>query len=517
MRNQILLFCMVGICFIAVSCTGDFLDTAPENQTGSAIVFEKTEYADMAVNGIAKLMNTPFFYPDKNTPKTAEFNGEGAIKMINGNWMGNHFVCSNRDGYGVLYKGTNYMSNTSSVYCFYPWWYYYMIIGNANTIVTHIALAEGVETDRQRILAQALTFRAYAYTMLSQIYCKRWMDSDEGNADGVVLRLTDSYEALKLCTLKQLYKQIYDDLDEAIRLFKLSGFVREGNNHLPDIHVAYAIYARAALVRQDYKTAAAMAVAAREGFPLMTNAEYSQGFNVPVSEWIWSSRNSGDESIGQYAFFARIAYNSRITEAYNYSKCISKELYNRIPLTDIRRRLFLNPEGYSYNSSTGLASKDLAAYARTLYADIYDKSPVYAYMQFKFKASDNTGAGDVNHIRTAEMYLIEAEADYYLHDEKGACEALIALTKDSGRDPEYTCSKTERELLEEIKLYRAIELWGEGFDWFDMKRWGDTIERKTFDKGGNFTAKTGFTTRPDENNGWCWLIPELETDYNPEI
>lgn len=166
---------------------------------------------------------------------------------------------------------------------------------------------------------------------------------DEGNADGVVLRLTDSYEALKLCTLKQLYKQIYDDLDEAIRLFKLSGFVREGNNHLPDIHVAYAIYARAALVRQDYKTAAAMAVAAREGFPLMTNAEYSQGFNVPVSEWIWSSRNSGDESIGQYAFFARIAYNSRITEAYNYSKCISKELYNRIPLTDIRRRLFLNP------------------------------------------------------------------------------------------------------------------------------------------------------------------------------
>lgn len=262
MRNQIRLFCMVGICFIAVSCTGDFLDTAPENQTGSAIVFEKTEYADMAVNGIAKLMNTPFFYPDKNTPKTAEFNGEGAIKMINGNWMGNHFVCSNRDGYGVLYKGTNYMSNTSSVYCFYPWWYYYMIIGNANTIVTHIALAEGVETDRQRILAQALTFRAYAYTMLSQIYCKRWMDSDEGNADGVVLRLTDSYEALKLCTLKQLYKQIYDDLDEAIRLFKLSGFVREGNNHLPDIHVAYAIYARAALVRQDYKTAAAMAVAA---------------------------------------------------------------------------------------------------------------------------------------------------------------------------------------------------------------------------------------------------------------
>lgn len=515
-RLSHLILTVVGIGF--VSCSGDYLDTAPEHQTGSATVFETTEYADMAVNGIAKLMNTPFYYPDIQTPKTADFNGEGAIKMVYGNWMGNHFVCSNRDGFAVLYKGTNYMSNTSSVYCYYPWWYYYMVIGNANTIVTHIGKAAGLESERQRILAQALTFRAYAYTMLAQIYCKRWTDSNEGNTEGIVLRLDDSYDAQKLCTLKELYQQVYADLDEAIRLFGASGFERTSEqNHLPDVHVAYATYARAALTCQDYQTAVVMAKAAREGFPLMDAETYHKGFNTQNSEWIWSSCNSGEESIGQYSFFAKIAYNSRIAEAYNRTKCISRELYNRIPVTDIRRRLFLDPGEFGYKTSTGLADKELADHARALYPDIFASTAIYAYMQFKFKATDNTGAGEVNHFRSSEMLLIEAEAEFFLNNEDHARAALIALTKDSGRDAAYQCDKTGQALLEEIKFYRAVELWGEGFDWFDMKRWGDTINRKPFSQGGNFTAKTGFITTPDENNGWCWLIPELETDYNPAI
>lgn len=497
-----------------MGCSGGYLDTSPEDQTGKVTVFETTELAELAVNGVAKLMNTEFYYPNKQSPTTVDFNGEGAIKMVYGNWMGNHFVCSNKDGYAALFKGTGYMSNTSSAYCFYPWWYYYMVIGNANTIIVHVAEAKGVEADRQRILAQALTFRAYAYTMLAQIYCKRWQDSEGGGSQGVVLRLDESYDVQALCTMSELYGQIYDDLDEAVRLFQMSGYVRDvADNHLPDVHVAYATYARAALNRQDYETAASMARRAREGFPLMDNAAYMQGFNAAASEWIWSSCNSASETIGQYAFFAKIAYNSRIAEAYSRVKCISRELYGRIPLTDVRRSLFLDPGELAFNTSTGAADKELADRARALYPDIYASNPVYAYMQFKFKASDNTGAGDVVHFRSSEMYLIEAEACYFLADEEGARKALVALTQGSGRDASYACGKSGQALLEEIKLYRAIELWGEGFDWFDLKRWFDTIDRKSFANGGNFTAKTAFTTTPDENNAWTWMIPALETDF----
>lgn len=515
MKKKISFICGIGMMIMVIpGCSGDYLDTAPENETGSAVVFETTEVAALAVNGLAKLMNTPFYYPNAQAPKTTDFSGEGSIKMLYGNWMGNHFVCSNKDGFATLFKGTNYMSDATSVYCYYPWWYYYMLIGNANIIVANIGRAAGPETERQRIMAQALAFRAYAYTMLAQIYCKRWSDSDGGKATGVVLRLNPSYEAQELCTMLQLYEQIYADLNEAVRLFGIAGYQRGTTyNYLPDIHVTYAIYARAALNREDYKTAAAMAVAAREGYELMGKEEYSKGFNTPASEWIWSSYNSETESIGQFAFFARIAYNSRISEAAKV-KCISKELYDRIPLTDIRRSLFLDPQGLDYSRVTGLAGSALKNKAKTLFPDIYTTFPVYAYMQFKFKAADNTGAGDVNHFRSSEMYLIEAEAQYFLHQEDAARQALMDLTKKSGRDAAYECTKTGSSLLEEIKLYRAIELWGEGFDWFDMKRWGDPIGRNSFDKGGNFTKSTGFTVLPEENNGWCWVVPALETDYN---
>jgi hypothetical protein len=69
-------------------------------------------------------------------------------------------------------------------------------------------------------------------------------------------------------------------------------------------------------------------------------------------------------------------------------------------------------------------------------------------------------------------------------------------------------------LLDEIKFYRAIELWGEGFDWFDAKRWGDAISRTSTDNGGNFIAALAVTISPESGNKWTWKLPQRETDYN---
>lgn len=84
----------------------------------------------------------------------------------------------------------------------------------------------------------------------------------------------------------------------------------------------------------------------------------------------------------------------------------------------------------------------------------------------------------------------------------------------SGRDEAYNCTKTGTALLNEIKLYRAIELWGEGFDWFDMKRWGDPIVRNAYANGGNFLTSLAVTINPQDKNKWTWAIPLRESDYN---
>ena len=88
-------------------------------------------------------------------------------------------------------------------------------------------------------------------------------------------------------------------------------------------------------------------------------------------------------------------------------------------------------------------------------------------------------------------------------------------------DPEYTKSqKTGADLLEEVKLYRRFDLFGEGFDWTDCKRWKKDINRKKLDtsKGlaspGNFHSTFAITISAEDYNRWQWIIPKKETDYN---
>ncbi len=442
------------------------------------------------------------------------FNGEGTIKMWYGNYPGNHFY-RNLSGWAILIN-SEYHEQVSSLYVYYPWHYYYMLIGNANMLLEHIDGAEGSQDDRNFIKAQGLTFRAYSYMMLAQLYCYRWVDSNNGATDGLPLRIDTSQGDLELSTLKETYQLIYDDLDEAIRLFSSSSSTRS-SFYEPDLNVAYATYARAALNKQDYEKAADCAAKARQGYPLMSVDQYKAGFCEANSEWIWGSVGLSDESLYYYSFAAYIAYNSTASVVRSYPACMDKQLYDQIPETDIRRDLFLDPQGYPYSLSNGVAGDDLWDLAFELYPDLQSSAFIYAHMQFKMKTVDQPGVADLNHFRSSEMYLIEAEANYFLNQEQAARDLLVELTKNSGRDPDYACNKTGSDLFEEIKKYRAIELWGEGFDWFDYKRWNENIERKTGAEGGSFLASLAVTITPEEKNRWTWKIPLRETDYNTLI
>lgn len=487
------------------SCSKEYLDTKPTNATGASTVFETTKNAALAVNGLAKMMTQQYL-------SSQGFNGEGTIKMYYGNYPGNHFFVD-LPGWASLINHERNEDN-AVIYGYYPWYYYYKIIANANSIITRVDNAEGPDNEKQFIKAQALTFRAYSYMMLAQIYGFRWSDSNNGASQGLVLRLDESTGDMPLSTLAQTYDQIYADLNQAITLYTSSGLKRT-NNFSPDVNVAYAIYARAALNRQDYPTAEANAVKARAQYPLMSNAEYRSGFSLPTKEWIWSSYGAGDETLYFYSYFAYIAYNSSASAVRTYPKIISKELYNKIPATDIRKGLFLNPAGYSYTESTGRAGTALTTKARTDFPALQSNALAYAYMQFKINAQELPGVGHLNHFRSAEMYLIEAEAKFFQNKPAAEVQAVLeALTRTSGRDPQYTCTKTGAELLQEIKNYRGIELWGEGFDWFDMKRWGDPIVRKPVSQGGNFITQVAVTITPEMNNRWTWKIPLKESDYN---
>ena len=64
------------------------------------------------------------------------------------------------------------------------------------------------------------------------------------------------------------------------------------------LNTAHAVYARAALTRQDYATALAQAKLAENGRPLMTGEAYAAGFYKPNDEWILGSYGDASEQTG---------------------------------------------------------------------------------------------------------------------------------------------------------------------------------------------------------------------------
>lgn len=513
-----ILYALAATSFMFSSCASDFLDTMSESDAATGVIIENTDNAKLAINGICRLMSNQYI-------GTQGYNGEGTIKLFYGNYAGNDFQKCNLTSWSNTINSKYHERNTAAQ-DYFPWFYYYKLISNANVVIANIDAAAGPENEKQHIKAQALTFRAYSYFMLSQLYSYRWVDSNNGSSRGVPLRLEPTIDEIPAATLGEVYAQVYKDLDEAIQNFSSCGIKREANdNYSPNLSVAYAIYARAALTREDWTNAAKYAVLAREGYDLMDVEEYVEGgFNTPNDEWIWSIYSAEDQTLYYYGFFAYQASNSNAGQCKNYPAAISKELYDLIPETDVRRKMFLAPtaeevgtystkNGAITNSKSAIYQRGMAEYGHKL----NEASKLFAYMQFKFQNISNPGIGHLNNFRASEMYLTEAEAKCHLGGSDAEVQKLLeTLTKNTGRDPEYTCTKTGADLLEEVHLYRRIELWGEGFDWFDYKRWKKTIVRKAHPEG-SFHSSFAITMTPEAENHWTWVYPAREVLYNGQV
>ena len=136
-------------------------------------------------------------------------------------------------------------------------------------------------------------------------------------------------------------------------------------------------------------------------------------------------------------------------------------------------------------------------------------------VKFKQKNPGSIDPDDVIYMRSAEMYLIEAEAKAMMNDIAGAQLVLQAFGK--SRDTAYNSSiyTTKTVLMDHIKWQRRVELWGEGFSFHDQIRWDEGIDQS---KSGASLVLYGdgfMQAKPSVNNKWIWKIPQQELDANP--
>lgn len=532
--NKIFGCAILASATLLASCGSDYLETKPTASVSSTEAVATTDMAYKALNGIARCQTTQHY------AFTQGFAGENAIMRLyenlpSQNYNYNYYA----SGWAPIHNQT-FHNRTSTIYDGYAWYYYYQLIGQANRIIAHIDAATGSDEDKKFIKASALSFRAYSYEKLTHYYCYRWQDSNNGASQGVVLRLDESTGDAPFATLAETVAQIYKDCQEAITLFGESGIDRPASEvWIPNVNVAHAVYARAALFSQDYQTAVDQAKLAKQGYPLMSNDSYAAGFCEPTSEWIMGSYGDDSENNFYWSYGTQGACNGYYATADGNptgAGTIGHELISRIPNNDARKQNFLTEDKFpnldlskesKYYYTFGIlgmmddniyeqADSIVKAHQAKGLTTPYQAGFYYLDANLKFYVKAQPGVGYVPFIRSSEMVLIEAEANYFLGKTAEAQAALVELNATSGRNPEYTCTKTGEELLSEIQDYRCLELWGEGFEWSDFKRWNKAVVRKTFEEGGNAHPSVAITINPEDGNKWTWGVPQNETNYNAD-
>lgn len=356
MNAKKIIYTSVALLGIGVmsSCSDNYLDLAPVTSVTNHNASSTVDGAQLAMIGICQAMCQQY-----------QTIGPDGYNFMNGEAYVNHrmndaFGPDQHNGIGMTMWGydqitqsvdtwgrDNYVINTI------VWKYCYNLIQQANVILEGIDTAEGDPTQRDFVKAQVLTLRAHAYTKLVQYYAPRWEDSNNGNVYCLVMRDTYGVGGAPLCTMNDALKLIYSDLDTAIELYQSTG-LRRAQKWMPDISVAYGIYARAAMVKHDYPTAQTMAHNAYQGYSIIDNNTLFSGLFEDNNDYMWISTQDGTD-LYYWSELCLYAPNGVYTNYWQVADAIDLDLYNQMDEKDIRRQLFFMPDKIAYVQSINKA------------------------------------------------------------------------------------------------------------------------------------------------------------------
>lgn len=463
------------------SCSKDYLNTLPTDAISEADAFKTTDNAWAALNGMHRLLYRQYY--------SSQALGGQSGNMIYMDALGEDLVMTARStGWFINeYAWINHR-NPNSTIVYYNYLFYYTFVSNANMIIANIDKAEGPEQDKKTIKGQALAYRAWAYFQMIQLFGERFVKGSANDGLGLPIVLQPAAGAVPRSTVAEVYTQINKDIDEAIA--SLTGAPARSNRSHININVAKGLKARIALTQQDYVTAAQMAKEARQGFTLMSDAQYLSGFNdYNNPEWMWGIHQQEDQTTYFYSFFAFMSANYSSSNIRGNPKAINSKLYNMIATTDVRKKLW-DPTG----SNTSFP--------------IPPNGSRFPYMNRKFLvANPALSIGDLPLMRASEMILIQAEA-LARQGSKDAEAAQVLFELANKRDPNYTLStNTGQALIDEIMIQRRVELWGEGFRFYDLKRTNTALDRN----GANHNVSLAVVYDvPANDKRWQFLIPQDE-------
>ena len=522
MKLQTIFWTVLAATTLLTSCVD--LDTMP----GGDIITsdQKKEVATLIperlsgdISGMYSMMSTQFFiYPSDERADDFGYPSNCLSADLNGADM-----VSTNDSYNWFSTSSSFEDRTYTYANPYiRWQLFYKQIKAANDILKSIPDSTEDAT-LNHFKGQALAARAFSY--LNLVY--RYQFTYAGNEDALSVPLITeaplaSEISIPRAKVKDVYEQIMSDLNAAIPL--LSGYVRPDKGYINQ-RVAYGLRARTNLVMQHWAEAAQDADSAMVGYDYLTLRDVSKpGFNsATASSWMWALIINPNNIIDTYSCWpsklCSFAGNSYTANVGCY-KMINNLLWSKIAPTDVRKGWWVDSNLKSplidSVSWPGFAGQAIGSLSIT---DV--KLPFLPYTNVKFNAyKDEFGNGDNASdwcmMRAEEMLLIKAEGLAMSHREVEAKTVLQDFVS-TYRQPGYTCSASTADALQnEIWYQRRVELWGEGFAFWDIMRLKKNIVRFNSSIVSNFPSAFKFNIAATD--GWLLMrIPQRETSANQAI
>ncbi|MDR2130019.1 MAG: RagB/SusD family nutrient uptake outer membrane protein [Odoribacteraceae bacterium] len=411
---------------------------------------------------------------------------------------------------------TDRVANGTATY--FLWHLFYARVKTANDI---IAVIDPATTDKalKAYLGQALASRAFDYLHLAQVYQFTYKGHERALSVPLVLQDATPREVNDnpRVTLERLFEQIVGDLTSAIAL--LDGFDRRGKKEVINANVARGLRARAYLLMERWQDAADDAAKALEGHVPYSIEEVSRpSFNdIAAPSWIWGCAISENNEVVQTGIVNFPSHACSLTgNGYapaNAGRYINGALWNAIPAGDVRKGWWLDGKRSSPHLDTAWRiTYNGQEYGPAEWFGFRDSCLNVKFGPYKDIYNNPTNACDFPLMRAEEMILVRAEALAMGGDLAGGKKVLEDFVKTCRYPAFASTATTAGELRDEIWLQRRVELWGEGFSLFDLKRLKKPLERV----GTNFPAVARFNL-PVEDPILLWLIPESEMNTNKGI
>lgn len=458
---------------------------------------------------------------------TRDVEGQDIVAAGGNNW------------YHHWYSNVSNLSAGKSVTQF-PWTCYYGWISDCNVVIRNAGASNYATPIAERKVGAGIAYamRAMFYLDLVRMYAAKPYAVDHNALTTIKADETRTVEQARhqeRMTWTEAFAFILKDLDTAEQY--LTGYTRT-DKYTPDISVVYGLKARTYLEMQDWAKAEHYAHLAQNGYSMMSQSEYlsrDNGFNTPNDSWMFATRfvstdpnisgNDGDDSWGSMMLLEN-GFGGGYAQNYGGVQVIDQHLYSTIPATDFRKKCWVDfsLDAITSRSATITALGQYSNYPDRVYAAGKENAS-YGLGGLSLKFRNAAGMADTKYsawcvsvplMRVEEMKLIEAEAAGMQNLSRGInLLTQFAQTRDAsyvyGTHNEAYGNTSTPAFQNEVWWQRRVELWGEGFATFDIKRLNKGIIRSYANTNHLENARWNTTSVP---NWMVWAFVGTESDNN---